>query len=685
MGYLHWMLDFIARHTALGYGGIFLVSLSESLALIGLFVPGTVIMFGVGAIVATGTLKLPATLCLAAAGAVAGDGLSYWLGRHYKARLMEMWPFCRYPSLMRTGEAFFNRHGGKSVLLGRFVGPVRPVIPVIAGMMGMKPLQFSAVNVLSAMGWALVYILPGVFFGTSLAVAGAVSTRLAALVFILAGSVFCILWLGRKLALLVVKQGTALLSALQNWALEPQAGHGKIRPMKRILSFFLRCHQGDEFLLGFLFLILFVAGWGFLGIWEDILAKDPLMIADQAVYHFFQSLRTSWADNVLAALTELGDSFVNVAMSGAVLAILLLKRRYRTSGFWVVAMLGGHVGVQSLKWLFQLPRPAAMYDGASAYGFPSGHAAMGMILYGFLGILLARGLARAGRAAVFSSAAAISLVLGFSRLYLGAHWLSDVLGGFFLGTAWVALVGIAYLKSTVETVPRRWLGTAAFLVLVLAGGWHIQERHESDLRFYAPRRDMQSLPLAAWQAEGWQSLPAWRIDLEGESEQPLTIQWAGEADDLAQILFAAGWRRPRSLSLKTFLTMLSPHTRAGDLPVLPQLHDGRSECLRLVYPGEDHSLLLRIWPSDFRITGEGGESPLFLGTVSELVPRQIAGLITLAEDTGNYDRPLRELEGHLQNRCAIRRASRENIPVQGTRQRPSIRWQGEVLLAGAVP
>jgi membrane protein DedA with SNARE-associated domain len=188
MLYIKALMAFITHHPALAYGAIFLISLSESLALVGLIVPGTVIMFGVGAIVATGSLGLKPVLLLAADGAVAGDGISYWLDHHYQDDLRRIWPFSRYPSMLKNGEAFFHRHGGKSILFGRFVGPVRPVIPVVAGMLGMSPLHFGVVNVLSAIGWAFVYILPGVFFGTSLAVAGAVSTRLAADLFV------CFLW-----------------------------------------------------------------------------------------------------------------------------------------------------------------------------------------------------------------------------------------------------------------------------------------------------------------------------------------------------------------------------------------------------------------------------------------------------------------------------------------------------------
>jgi membrane protein DedA with SNARE-associated domain len=148
MHYLNTLLAFITHHPGLAYGAVFIISLSESLALVGLLVPGTVIMFGIGAIVATGSLSLFPVLLMAMIGAVAGDGISYWLGHHFKEKLVTIWPFSRYPGMLRKGESFFLRHGGKSVLFGRFVGPVRPVIPVVAGMLGMPPVRFSVVNTL---------------------------------------------------------------------------------------------------------------------------------------------------------------------------------------------------------------------------------------------------------------------------------------------------------------------------------------------------------------------------------------------------------------------------------------------------------------------------------------------------------------------------------------------------------
>ena len=78
------LLNFISAHSYLSYGAVFLISLSESLAIIGLVIPGTVIMFGIGAVITTGSLSLLPVLAFAAAGAIAGDGISYWLGRRYR-------------------------------------------------------------------------------------------------------------------------------------------------------------------------------------------------------------------------------------------------------------------------------------------------------------------------------------------------------------------------------------------------------------------------------------------------------------------------------------------------------------------------------------------------------------------------------------------------------------------------
>ena len=79
--------------------------------------------------------------------------------------------------IFARGQAYFEKNGGKSVFLGRFLGPVRAIVPVIAGMSNMPPARFYTMNVLSALAWSTAHLLPGVLFGASLQVAGAVSSR----------------------------------------------------------------------------------------------------------------------------------------------------------------------------------------------------------------------------------------------------------------------------------------------------------------------------------------------------------------------------------------------------------------------------------------------------------------------------------------------------------------------------
>ncbi len=674
------LLTFITHHPGPAYSAVFLISLSESLALVGLLVPGTVIMFGIGAVVATGSLSLLPVLLTAMAGAVAGDGVSYWLGHHYKERLVNIWPFSRYPGVLKKGEAFFHRHGGKSVLFGRFVGPVRPVIPVVAGMLGMRPGRFSVVNVLSAVGWALVYILPGVFLGASLAVVGTVSTRLAVLILIFMAGAWSLIGLCRKAVSLFERKGPAGLAALKHWATREVPRQGSaIRPLKRFLSFLIFSAQGEELLFAFLALVLFAAGWGFLGVLQDVLAKDPLVVADQAIYHFLQSLRTAWADNVLVAVTELGDSFVNITLACAVLLVLLVKRCRRAAAFWALAVLGGFLAVQLLKWTIHLPRPVAIYHGASAYGFPSGHTTMSVVLYGFLAILMVRQVPGIWRWGLFAGVVLIAFNIGFSRLYLGAHWLSDVLGGYFIGTSWATLLGIAYLKRVDKAVPRRLLGGVVIVTVIMAGGWHVARQHQQDLSFYAPRHKIQTITRASWLAGGWRNLPTYRIDLAGERKQPLTIQWSGSTDALVHYLLSKQWQPPPPLDLKDFLRMLSPDTPIAQLPVLPRLHNGLSDAVRLVHPVDDtHRWVLRLWPTNVNTSDKS--APLFEGTIEVQYRRLLADMILLATNSGAYDVPLNSLQDVLEGRFAVKLVARKKSAIMFKTDDRQVDWQGGVLL-----
>lgn len=655
----------IAAHPHITYPLVLLVSLAESLAVVGLLVPGTVLIFGAGVLIATGALALTPTLLMAIAGAIAGDAISYWLGRTHHQRLKTFWPFSRHPQLLTEGEEYFRRHGAASILMGRFIGPIRPVIPLIAGMLGMAPLPFVLANTASAVAWAFAVLLPGVLFGTSLALAGEISARLTLLFLLLAGLLWLAVWLCRQFFLGYDRYWRhRWQERVSQWlAVDLLPTGGLALASRRLAAFLLMPRREERHLLLFLVFAFFFMSWAFLGITEDVLTRDPLVRIDLAVYHFFQGLRTQAADRFFVSLTELGDGFVTATVAVAILLFFLAGRHFRTAGLWASTLVGGELLTQIFKWTLRLPRPVSIYDGVSTFGFPSGHTTMSIILYGFLALLVGGRSRSPKRWAIFGSALLIALLIAFSRLYLGAHWLSDVLGGFALGSLWIALAGITLLKSKAEPFSRKTLALVAAATFFTAAAWHVAERHGADMERYATRPPIQLIDRAAWQTTDWAALPAWRFDLEGDNEQPLTVQWSGTPAQLARHLATAGWQPPPPFALKPLLTMLAPDADIAGLPVLPRLHDGRAEAFLLVRPAPDGRWVLRLWPTNFQCRESG--VPLWVGTVEAQERYSLAGLLAVPRARPGHDRALTFFARSLSGNKAIKIYMKDDVPQPG--------------------
>lgn len=142
---------------------VFLIAFLETLLLVGFFFPGSMALVAIGSLVATGYLDLWPTLFWAFAGAVAGDNISFWIGVYFQEPLKKSNLYKKHQQAFSKGEQFFHQYGIYSVALGRFIGPIRAVIPAIAGSLGMSGRLFFIVNVFSALIWTPAYILPGFF------------------------------------------------------------------------------------------------------------------------------------------------------------------------------------------------------------------------------------------------------------------------------------------------------------------------------------------------------------------------------------------------------------------------------------------------------------------------------------------------------------------------------------------
>src|SRR5580700_7260395 len=154
-------IDFIAAHAQWAAAVMFVTAFGESFAFLSLLFPGTTLLIAAGTLMPGGTLPYAPVLAGAVAGATLGDTVSYWIGRRYGGGIARIWPFSRYPELLPSGIRFFARHGGKSVFIGRFFGPMRAVIPLAAGLMRMPRDRFWFANVTSAIVWAPMLLFAG--------------------------------------------------------------------------------------------------------------------------------------------------------------------------------------------------------------------------------------------------------------------------------------------------------------------------------------------------------------------------------------------------------------------------------------------------------------------------------------------------------------------------------------------
>lgn len=155
--------EFISAHQSWAGPIVFGLAFGESLAFVSLILPATAAMIFVGVLIGQGALDFWWIVLWAVPGAATGDWVSFLIGRYFRETVTRIWPFTRHPEMLAQAHSFFNRWGVASVFLGRFLGPVRAVIPLVAGMMDMPRLRFQIANWASALLWAPYWLGVGIF------------------------------------------------------------------------------------------------------------------------------------------------------------------------------------------------------------------------------------------------------------------------------------------------------------------------------------------------------------------------------------------------------------------------------------------------------------------------------------------------------------------------------------------
>ena len=434
---------------------VFLLPALEASAFVGFIFPGEIAVILGGVVASQGRAPLWAFIVAAASGAIIGDSVGYAIGRRWGKHLLHgtvgLLPILRryLDKNLESAEAYVRRRKGSAVFFGRFTAALRVLVPGLAGMSKVHYPSFLAYNAAGGIAWATTFSVLGYLAGASYQRVEKVAGQLGLLLLFL-------IVVGLILTHLVRR-------ASGRWR-RVEAFVDRLAATRAVMWVRTRFPGQVRWALnrldpvvpqGFWLTLTVAAGllavWAFAGLTQDVVGHDEMALVDPRFEAWVVAHRTAAITTGMEVVTWLGSLATIVPLLLAAVVILVARRRDWRGAAMLVIAVAGAVGLYDVvKLVIGRPRPAAAlwighYSGAA---FPSGHATQVVAFYGMLAILLSARRSARAQALLWIGAALITILVGASRVYLGAHWLSDVLAGYALGAAWVALVVAISLSTT---------------------------------------------------------------------------------------------------------------------------------------------------------------------------------------------------------------------------------------------
>jgi membrane protein DedA with SNARE-associated domain/membrane-associated phospholipid phosphatase len=430
----------------------------ETGAFIGLVAPGEFTVLLGGAVAANGDISLPVIIAITWLAAFSGDSVSFLLGarlgRDFLVRHGER--FRITPERLAMVEGYFSRYGGRTILIGRFIGLVRALAPFIAGSSRLPYRNFAPYSILGTGLWSIALLLLGYFFAQSLNTVSKIISR-GLVVFGIVVGVVVVIVVAYRFLREEANRRRVVAEMERRRLLRPILRLG--RPLRPEFEFLGRRLTpgglGLEFttLLAALSVGLFVL----IAYWSVVTGDPGPTPGDQMAWDVAHDLEANWLTDVAKGITTLGSGWVTYPL--ATLAGIVLAVRRRWTEFW--ALLIGTVLiavlVPEIKGWTDRPRPPDSVISVGNSAFPSGHATQGT-LYAWLAVTLALrvvpGITR--RSLVIAAGIALTALIGLTRVYLRVHWLSDVSSGWALGVSCYTLGAAAVLVvAHIRDNPRR--------------------------------------------------------------------------------------------------------------------------------------------------------------------------------------------------------------------------------------
>lgn len=427
-----------------------LLAFLETGAFVGLLVPGETAMLVGGAVAGQGVINVFLLIAIAWIMAFLGDTTSFWLGHRLgREFIIKHGPrFGISAERYEQVEDYFEKHGGKTVLMGRFIGLVRALSPFVAGSSGMRYRAFAPYSILGSGLQITLHILAGYFFARSIE-AAAQYVGLAALII----GTMIVVSVASYLAWKYLREPKNRVATV-DWMADHWYTGWLVRLARRYETQ-LRWIQ-DRFTPGgtfglevtTLFAIIAVSSFvlfAYAGILLDDGGPTP---GDLRAFDFTDLIQTGWLTSIAKAVTVLGSSAVLLPLVALTAAILAIRRRWAEAIVLVLSWIAIGIGIDEIKEWVARPRPPDGMVEVGGYAYPSGHAAHS-VFYVWLSVTIAVRLRpdMARKAALVSAGILVSALVGLSRVYLNVHYLSDVFGGWALGALCFSFFAVAALLA----------------------------------------------------------------------------------------------------------------------------------------------------------------------------------------------------------------------------------------------
>ncbi len=413
----------------------------ETGAFVGLVFPGETAVVLAGAIAGNGTTSIVVTIAVVWVSAWLGDTASFFIGKRLgKEFILKHGHRVRItPERFGQVEDYFSRYGGRTILVGRFIGLVRALAPFIAGSSGMTYRSFAPYSILGTGLWAAAFSVLGYVLAENIEKAEDLASRG---IFIFGGTIAILI--GGYLAIRYMRVSENR-SKLARRLEETRPGAWIVALGRRIepqARFTWHRMTPGELGLEFTTIMAFVAVSLFIVIgFGSVVSGDPGPTpGDTAAFDVVDRLSSGWLDDVAEAVTTLGSGYITLAVALIVAILLGMKRMWPELIVTVIAVAAVHLAVPLLKEIVERPRPPDPVINVGGYSWPSGHAAYGMI-YTWIAFLMAvrANINKVSGTVLVLIGLVVSAAVALSRVYLRVHFLSDVNSGAALAVAAFAI------------------------------------------------------------------------------------------------------------------------------------------------------------------------------------------------------------------------------------------------------